>query len=514
MKVLDFGLAKAVDGDGSGPTSQSPTSDAARARASILGTAAYMSPEQARGQSVDKRADIWAFGCVLYEMLTGRVAFRRRHRLGHDREDSRARARLVGAARGDARAHSTASAPLSREGSEAAPERHRRRQDRDRRDRRGPAGFRRADVGYRAARTPGCRGSSPARSRSGWRWCSCVGRRGERWRRPSAAPQSDLGADGSLANSIMNQYGDATVLSPDGTVVAFVAQKGEHGNSAALCSPTQPTPGHTAIGNRRRPQLRSFRRTDCGSGFRPTSKLKKIAVTGGASADAVAMCRSSAAARGARTARSCSRPTRRRARACCACHRTEGTPEPLTSLAEGEGIQLWPQFLPGGKAVLYTSSAVAGAYNDADLVVQPLPGGPRKVVQRGGFHGRYLPSGHLVYIHDGTLFAAPFDLDRLEMTGPAGARARRRDVELHHRRRAVFRLGHRHARVSAGPDDRRRHTARVDESRRHDVAAAGHAARTGSIRVSRPMAAGSRWRSGTARPTSGSTSGRGTRSPG
>ena len=77
MKVLDFGLAKLVTGDGADADTrtrrQSPA--AARARASILGTAAYMSPEQARGQPVDKRTDIWAFGCVLYEMLTGRRAF-------------------------------------------------------------------------------------------------------------------------------------------------------------------------------------------------------------------------------------------------------------------------------------------------------------------------------------------------------------------------------------------------------------------------------------------------------
>jgi serine/threonine-protein kinase len=80
--------------------------------------------------------------------------------------------------------------------------------------------------------------------------------------------------------------------------------------------------------------------------------------------------------------------------------------------------QLWPQILPGGKAVLYTSSGMVGAYNGANLVMQPLPDGPRKIVQRGGFYGRYLPSGHLVYIHDGTLFAVPFDVDRLELTGP------------------------------------------------------------------------------------------------
>ena len=79
VKVLDFGLAKvsAVDGSGSA-LSRSPAMSVGHTRdGMILGTAAYMSPEQARGQVVDKRADIWAFGCVFYELLTGRPAFAR-----------------------------------------------------------------------------------------------------------------------------------------------------------------------------------------------------------------------------------------------------------------------------------------------------------------------------------------------------------------------------------------------------------------------------------------------------
>jgi serine/threonine-protein kinase len=77
VKVLDFGLAKAFAGEQADLNlSNSPTlSNAATQQGVILGTAAYMSPEQARGKSVDKRADIWAFGCVMFEMLTGRIAF-------------------------------------------------------------------------------------------------------------------------------------------------------------------------------------------------------------------------------------------------------------------------------------------------------------------------------------------------------------------------------------------------------------------------------------------------------
>ena len=79
VKILDFGLAKVFDPSSSGaavPAAATITSPAMTHAGMIFGTAAYMSPEQARGKAVDKRGDIWAFGCVLYETLTGRQAFR------------------------------------------------------------------------------------------------------------------------------------------------------------------------------------------------------------------------------------------------------------------------------------------------------------------------------------------------------------------------------------------------------------------------------------------------------
>ena len=95
-----------------------------------------------------------------------------------------------------------------------------------------------------------------------------------------------------------------------------------------------------------------------------------------------------------------------------------GTPQPATTLADDEVTHRWPQVLPGARAILYTAHNRANNYADANIVVQTLPNGPRKILQRGGSFGRYVPSGHLVYLHDGTLFAAPFDHVALEVTGP------------------------------------------------------------------------------------------------
>jgi serine/threonine-protein kinase len=94
-----------------------------------------------------------------------------------------------------------------------------------------------------------------------------------------------------------------------------------------------------------------------------------------------------------------------------------GIPTPLTVLSQerGEKAHGWPQVLPGSRAVLFTSSL--GSFADGEIDVFLIGSGERKTLHRGGFFGRYLSSGHLVYVHENTLYAAPFDLNRLAITG-------------------------------------------------------------------------------------------------
>ena len=94
-----------------------------------------------------------------------------------------------------------------------------------------------------------------------------------------------------------------------------------------------------------------------------------------------------------------------------------GATEQLTTLRVGDAAQRWPQVLPGGRGVIFSTTSNLGSYNDGEIVVQSLPDGDQRVVVKGGFFGRYVRSGHLTYVHNGRLFAVPFDLQRLETVG-------------------------------------------------------------------------------------------------
>ena len=95
-----------------------------------------------------------------------------------------------------------------------------------------------------------------------------------------------------------------------------------------------------------------------------------------------------------------------------------GVPELILDLSEEGLFPAWPQVMPGGEFMVYTTLAGFGA-DRANVELRAVRGGERKVLVRGGTFGRYLASGHLIYVNQGTLYAAPFDVGRLEVSGAA-----------------------------------------------------------------------------------------------
>ena len=426
VKVLDFGLAKAIEPVGSVVNALQPptiTSPAMTQAGMILGTAAYMSPEQARGKPLDKRGDIWAFGVVLFEMLTGQRAFQ-----GEEISDV-----LAAVLRQD-----IAWTELPAE----TPARLRwlltRCLDRDPKQRLRDIGEARVAIERLIAGAPDDRhavvntGAVPL-----WRrvvpWASAATLAvalaavlvlWAPWRvssPPTPLRMSiELGADVSLA--FERGGGDAASVSPDGALIAFMARKSSGENSQLYVrrlAQLEATP-LSGTDNAHSP---FFSPDSQWIAFFADGKLKKIAVTGGA---AITLCDAPNPRGGAWSEDNTIVFLPNQLGSLMRVSSASGAPEPLTSLAEGEVTQRFPQVLPGGKAVLFTSSATSTAFNDATLVVQALPTGARTVVQRGGYHGRYLSSGigsprddgHLLYVHDGTLFAAPFNLEALAVTRP------------------------------------------------------------------------------------------------
>ena len=419
VKVLDFGLAKA-----SADSTAERDLDAATRGATtvnshgLLGTAAYMSPEQARGEPLDKRTDIWSFGCVLYEMLTGLRAAK-----GTTVSDTIA-AVLDGEP--DWTVLPKTTPPIIQRLLRRCLEKDVKRRLKDVGDARfdiedaltstGDASSHQA-VGGRAVTT----------SRRVWGLLTGTMAVGAvvslGWFRPAprAAPpelrsvSAELGTDASLVTYRYGQ-GTAVILSPNGEMLAFIAR---------------PRGGGTRqIYVRRLDQLHAAPLAGTDGALNPffspdnqwiaffaDGKLKKVPALGGG---AVTICAvlDNRGGTWSEDGRIVFSPNREAA-SLWQVSSSSGEPEPLIALGEGESTQRWPQMLRGGSAVLFTGNKGPDGFAEANVVVQSLPNGPRKVLVPGAYFGRYLQSGHLLYVHDATLFAAPFDLDRLEMTGPA-----------------------------------------------------------------------------------------------
>ena len=424
VKVLDFGLAKAWSGEGDGTLessdwSQSPTlARTGTAAGLILGTAAYMAPEQARGKPVDKRADIWAFGVVLFEMLTGKRLF-----------DGETVSDVLAAVltREPEWNELPLATPLSvRSLLRRCLERNPKNRQHDIADVRVAL-----DEAVRGVPEEAGAGALPQPAPLLWRvlpWTVAgvlalvlVLGRWPPWKPAAGAVKAvrlsvELGSDMSLATTGFG-VGTAAVLSPDGSLLAFVGQRTAGGRPQQLYLRPLDQLQASALSGTESARNPFFSPDGQWLAFFAGGKLKKVAVTGGA---AVALCDAPDDRGGTwiddRTIVFAPQGRSGLSRVSA----DGGVPEVVTSLdpAAAEITHRWPQALPGGRAVLYTADSQVGDFEGASLVVQPLPSGPRRVVQRGGYHGRYLGSGHLVYMHEGTLFAVPFDAGRLERSGP------------------------------------------------------------------------------------------------
>jgi serine/threonine protein kinase len=403
VKLLDFGLAKAWEKQltAASDPSLSPTLTLEGTHAGlILGTAAYMAPEQARGVAVDKRADIWAYGAVLYEMLTGKQPF-------------------AGATVTDTLASVLKTEPEWDEVPPPMRQLVRRCLQKDVKKRLRDIGEARIALTDLPEIAP-----QPVPNRRVLVWKLMAAAlalalvfsllfHGE-WIRPATQPLMRLSVD--LPEFTLAGTSASAIVSPDGTRIVYTGrgQDGKIRLYARLLEQEQAAPlagTEDAYGPFFSPDGQFL-------GFFADGKLKRISLQGGAPVELcdVPMLYGASWGEDGNIVAAFSV-----AGGLSRIPSGGGSAEPLTQLNEekAEHTHRWPQVLPGANAILFTANTTTVGFDTASVEVQVLKTGERKTLVRGGYYGRYLPSGHLVYVRQGTLFAAPMDLKRLELIGPA-----------------------------------------------------------------------------------------------
>jgi serine/threonine-protein kinase len=422
VKVLDFGLAKALDSNVSSTTADAMNSPTLTARATqmgmIIGTAAYMAPEQARGRAVDRRADIWAFGVVVYEMFSGRRAFE-----GDDISIT-----LASVLKEDVRWDALPSdlppsiRRLLRRCLEKDPKR-RLRSIGDARIELDDAGLGASGEGITA---PVIVSTAP--------W----------WRRAIPVALATLGAAaiGVLAwtlkpvptaknvvsrfeyplpegQTFKNSYQHLIAISPDGTKIAYVA------NQELYLRAMDQLDAQPILGTHEDPsepvfspdgqQIAYFApsATTLGEGA-----LRKVAVSG--SAPPTTLCKTASPPNGASWSNGLIvfGQYSGTMSSIDAVADSGGTPRVLVTIDPADGRPEQPQLIDGGARVLFTLLPTGVAVgDDGQIVVQGLNGGARTVVVTGGMSAQLLSNGQLLYIHGGTIFVVPFDARRSTVTG-------------------------------------------------------------------------------------------------
>ncbi len=430
--MLDFGLAKALEPTTSGNLAHTTTptiTTPARITGAgmILGTAAYMSPEQAKGRPADKRSDVWAFGCVLYEMLTGKRAF--------DGESvSHALARVI------EREPDWTALPV-----DTPPSIHRllrrclRKDTTERLQAMGDARLEILDVNadsLQPANRIAGRGPSlsvkgivatvvaavtlavlatwivlrvavPASSASIARVLVAVS--------PAERLLSGIGRDASL--NLGRPSRTSVVFSKDGRSLGFSAERSGRVQlylrrlDQADARPIDGTDG----------AINPFLSADGQSvGFYANGALKRTPLDGGPVVD---ICKANLIF-GATWTASDEIVFGVQSGGLWRVSAGGGRPTPVTTVdaAAGEESHRLPQILPDGTTVLFTvTKSRTPSWDDTMIAALSLATGQRKMLVEGGADARYVGTGHLVFLHRGTLMAVPFDAKRLEVTGtPVG----------------------------------------------------------------------------------------------
>ncbi|HEX6323932.1 MAG TPA: protein kinase [Vicinamibacterales bacterium] len=419
VKVLDFGLAKALDASAgsnpdimNSPTITSPATPGTM-MGMIIGTAAYMAPEQAKGRAIDRRADVWAFGVVLFEMLTGQRVFE-----GGDITE------VLASVIKDTPSHDA----LPAETPPAIRRLLRRCLEKNPAKRLDSMGAARLEIEEAIAgdhQTHAAPGPPLSRARRLAPWAvaaaaviiAATAGIATWTKAPEDVPVTRVKFDPGVSVRLYTLFGSAIALSPDGRMMVF-AGEAEGSTPARLYLrhfdrlDAMPLPG-TEDG------VDPFFSPD-GQwiGFFAGGKLRKIAVSGGAAVD-IADTRIPRGGAWAGDGTIYFTPTAMAGTALMRVPDAGGAPQPVGPMIDGHVTQRWPQLLPGEQALIYTGHTTVDTFEDASLVVQKLDGSAPRVLMTGGYHWRYLPSGHVVYVHAGTLFAVPFDAGRLEITGTA-----------------------------------------------------------------------------------------------
>ncbi len=410
VKILDFGLAKAMEGGPVPPVRSglpTLTSPAMTLAGQILGTAAYMSPEQARGENVDRRTDIWAFGVIVFEILSGRPCFS-----GNTVSDY-----IAAVIRDEPDWNALPPQVPARIISLL-----RRCLKKDPLKRLRDIGDAILDIDDALAE-PAPLPAEPAGRPSGFlrRWApggitlllALAAVAAILLTRSRTSPPSNDVARFTIALPSPLEIGerDALALSRDGRRFAFVGVEGSESRifiQDLNSFDARPLPGteggHTPF----------FSPDGEWLGFFTSSQLLKVSLRGGAP---IALCPTPPVSRGASWgddgriifARTMNGELMRIGAA-------GGAPQALTNLdaQEGDLAHLWPEVLPGAKTVIFTVRT-SESFDTARIIAQSLETGSRQSLVENGTFARYMPGGYLLYMRGNAIMAAPFDAQRVRI---------------------------------------------------------------------------------------------------